>query len=336
MVSLKERVVALAKRRRARLLLPEAEDARVLGAAREMQDAGMCQVQLVGARTAIESAAGSAGITLDGFEILDPATSADRDGLAQLFHERRPKTPLDKAAELMLEPVFYAGMRLRTDRADALVAGAVLPTARVIEAGLFCVGLAPGIKTASSFFAMEFPDGHPRADTVVIFADCAVVIDPTDEQLADIAIASAASAAGVLQTTPRVALLSFSTRGSARHASVDKINAALALVRERAPDLAIDGELQVDAALSASVAERKVGTDSTVAGQANVLVFPDINAGNIAYKLTQYLGGANAYGPVLQGFSRPVSDLSRGASREDIIMTSAITMSMADLRAGMR
>ncbi|MEM7404076.1 MAG: phosphate acyltransferase [Pseudomonadota bacterium] len=333
MISLKERVFALAKRRRARLLLPEAEDTRVLSAARAMQDGGMCQVQLVGASAAIRAAADAESIPLTGFEILDPKASSDREELARQYHERRPKTSVDEAVQLLLEPVFYAGMRLRTDRADALVAGAVLPTARVIEAGLFCVGLAPGIRTASSFFAMEFPEGHPRAGTVVIFADCAVVIEPTEQQLADIAIASAGSASGVLQATPRVALLSFSTRGSARHASVDKINAALALIREREPDLDVDGEFQVDAALSPAVASRKVGEASAVAGQANVLIFPDINAGNIAYKLTQYLGGANAYGPVLQGFSRPVSDLSRGASRDDIIMTSAITMSMADLRA---
>jgi phosphate acetyltransferase len=327
--TLRDRIVTITQQRKRRLILPESDDARVLGAARHMFDAGMCEIILVGEPATVRASADAAGVSIDGFTLLQPSADPQLQELTQQYLMRRPKTSPQAAAGLMLEPVFYAAMLLRNKRADAMVAGAVLPTARVIEAGLFCVGLAPDIKTASSYFAMEFPSGHARSGEVFIFADCAVVIDPSDTQLADIAIASAHSATAVLQTEPHVALLSFSTKGSAKHASIDKIQRALELIKTRAPELSIDGELQVDAALSMLVAQRKVSQQSTVAGRANVLVFPDINAGNIAYKLTQYLGGANAYGPILQGFDRPISDLSRGASEADIIMTAAITLATA-------
>lgn len=329
MTTLRERIITLTQQKKRRLILPESTDARVLGAARQMADAGMCTITLVGVAAQIEHAALQAGVGVADFTLVDPNTDPQHDALTEQYLKRRPKTTPEQAHALMLEPVFYAAMALRNGHADAMVAGAVMSTSRVIESGLFCVGLAPNIKTASSYFAMEFPVQHQRSGEVFIFADCAVVIDPSDTQLADIAIASAQNAAAVLQTTPRVALLSFSTKGSAKHASIDKIHRALELIHARAPELAVDGELQVDAALSALVAERKLGAQSAVAGHANVLVFPDINAGNIAYKLTQYLAGASAYGPILQGFDLPISDLSRGASQDDIVMTAAITMASA-------
>jgi phosphate acetyltransferase len=215
-------------------------------------------------------------------------------------------------------------MMLREGHADAMVAGCANPTRRVIEAGLMTVGLAEGIALPSSYFLMIVPDFLGQGRKSFIFADCAVNADPTSTELADIAVTSARSAKALLGETPRVAMLSFSTKGSAQHARVDKVRKAMDLVQQREPELAIDGEFQADAALVPSIALKKVKENSAVAGQANVLIFPDLDSGNIAYKLTQWLGGAQAIGPFLQGFAKPVSDLSRGASVEDIVTTCAV------------
>ena len=210
--------------------------------------------------------------------------------------------------------------------ADTAVAGVASATATLIQAGMLTVGLAGEIKTPSSFFLMVIPDFLGEKDKPFIYADCAVNIEPTAEQLADIALASALSARRILGQEPRVALLSFSTTGSGAGASVDKVRQALKIARQREPDLAIDGEFQADSAIVPRVAAKKVKGQSAVAGKANVIIFPDLNSGNIAYKLTQYMAGAAAIGPFLQGFAKPITDLSRGATADDVVSTVILTL----------
>ena len=322
-----ERCFVTAKNKLGSVVLPEGKDERVLAAARRLVDESLAKPIILGKVAAIEALAANANISLAGITLLDPAESDRLDAYAEKYAEGRTLKPAI-AKRMVKKPLFFGGMMVSCGDADTMVAGVANATATVIQAGVLTVGYATGIETASSFFLMMVPVPGEEAKPY-IFADCAVNVQPNAEQLADIAIASTQSAAKLLDSTPRTAMLSFSTGGSASHPDVEKVTDALKIAKTREPEMNIDGEFQADSAIVPAVAAKKVKTPSEVAGQANVLIFPDLDAGNIAYKLTQYLAGAKAIGPFLQGFAKPISDLSRGASVDDIVATCAICLAQA-------
>lgn len=326
MPNVMETVYARARAANKRIVLPEADDVRTVAAAQLIVERGLAQVILVSEEEKIAAACKESGADVSGCRIVDPVKSPLREEYAKKYYELRKSkgTTEEQAYKIVADPLQFGCMMVYSDEADGQVSGATHSTSDTVRPALQILKTAPGCKIASSFFVMIVPNCEYGEDGVFIYSDSGLVINPNADELAEIAIQSAKTMQSLLGFEPRVAMLCFSTKGSASDPIADKVIEATRIAKERAPELLIDGELQGDAALVEWIGQKKA-PGSPVAGRANVLIFPDLNAGNICYKLTERLAKAEAYGPVLQGLRKPVNDLSRGCNIEDIVNVAAIT-----------
>lgn len=327
-MSLVDQIKSKARNNLKTVVLPESYDERMLFAAQQIVEQGLARIVILGNHDEVTAVASAKGVSLAGVEIIEPATAPRLGAYVDELVELRKSKGLtrEEASNLLTakDNLYFAGMMVRTGDADGEVAGATGTTGDVLRAAFQTVGTAPGIKTVSSFFLMVTKTPSFGENGILLFADCAVNPNPDAQALAEIAVATARNCSSFLDVPARVAMLSFSTKGSAKHDDVDKVLKALEIAKGIEPGLQIDGELQADAALLPKVGEKKA-PGSTVAGKANVLIFPDLDAGNIAYKLVERVAGAEAIGPVIQGLAKPINDLSRGCSVDDIVNVVAIT-----------
>ncbi|WP_408956540.1 phosphate acetyltransferase [Natroniella sp. ANB-PHB2] len=315
-----------ARQKRKKIVLPEGADARVVEAVPIILEKGVADIVLLGEEKEIQDVASECGTDLTGVEIINPVESDKLEEYSQAYYQLREHKgiTLEEAREKVTDPLYFASLMVEKGDADGKVAGAVAETGKVLRAALRVIGTAPGISVISGAFIMIVKDKDFGDGGLLVFGDCAVNPNPTSEQLAEIAVSSARTADSLVGIDPQVAMLSFSTNGSAKHEMSDKVRNATGLARELAPELKIDGEMQADAAIISKVAEKKY-PESDLAGHANVLIFPDLQSGNIGYKLVERFAQAEAIGPVLQGIAKPVNDLSRGCCVQDIVNVTAIT-----------
>ena len=325
-MKLMNKILEVAKADKKRIVLPEGNEERTIVATEEIYKQGYAHPILVGNKEEILNKATALKVDLTGVEIIDPETSENLSKYIEAFYELRKNKgmTMSKAEKIVRDPLYFGTMMVKLGDADGMVSGAVHTTGDLLRPGLQIIKTAPGVSVVSSFFIMMVPDSVYGEEGMLLFSDCAVNPNPNEDQLAAIAIATAETAKNLCKVEPRVAMLSFSNMGSADHELVSKVRTATEKAKELRPGLLIDGEMQLDAAIVESVASQKA-PNSKVAGKANVLVFPDLQAGNIGYKLVQRFAKAEAIGPICQGFAKPINDLSRGCSSEDIVKVVAIT-----------